>query len=432
VLKPETEALDARSLLNFAEKRLAPFKLPRRIFFVSEIPKGPTGKPQRVGLAKHLGLEEEGAPNTASDPMAVTHSPTELALLRLCRQAFKLETIGIHDDFFERGGDSLSAQIFLLEIERHWNVTVTIADMFAAPTIAQFAKVIDEAAPTRQAPQLAVIQIGGSRHPFFFLHAGPRFRDLARLLGPEQPFFGPVQPHPSKLPRRCRIEDVAAQHIEIIRNAQPRGPYFVGGWCVDGLVAYEIAQQLRALGEPVGLLVLFDTSFYSSRFVVIYERVRARVERVVGLLRWMRQLRCNEIANILKARLRRLGQRMQGRFDRHWRGEPEKWGGWTETAVQHRASEWYRPLPYHGRVLLLQRSLQQSRWTRARQDWRRLVRGEFEAYDIPGDHLGMFERPYVVVTGKKLRASLRDAQATPRGKVGASVVDGETLHQLTV
>jgi len=411
VLKPEAEGINARTLLNFAELRLAPFKLPRKLLFVSEIPKGPTGKPQRVGLANRLGLGAEGSSTTPSTAGEATYSPTVATLLSLCREIFQLPTIGIHDDFFESGADSLSSVTLLLELERHWNVAVTIADMLASPTVAQLAQVIDQASHTREAPQLAVIQAGGSCEPFFCLGAGPRYRELARLLGPGQPFLGPLHPEPSTLRGSCRIQDVAAHHIRIIRNAQPRGPYFVGGWCIDGLVAFEVAQQLRALGEPVALLVLFDTSFYSSVFEAISGRLTAGAERVTGHVRWIiGDLRWSQLPQYLWTRMLRLSGRARGLPHPNGIRKLQQEIGWMATAVQRRAAYKYRPTPYAGRVLLLRRSMHQSRWTRARQDWRGLVRDGFEAYDIPGDHVSMFEKPNVVFTADKLAAALRDAQ----------------------
>jgi len=411
VLAPQVEGEDAKTLLNFAETRLAPFKLPRRIVFVGEIPKGPTGKSQRIGLAKRLGLEGEGKPAKVSAPMGVPRSATEKTLMRLGSEAFQLKAIDINDDFFESGGDSLGALTFLLEIERHFNIEITIADLLAGPTIVQLAKVIDEAAPTRQPPQLAVIQPGGMRPPFFCLGAGPRYRELARRLGDEQPFLGPVLPHASKLVQPCRIEDVAAHHVDIIRAAQPHGPYFVGGWCIDGLVAYEVAQQLRASGESVGLVVLFDTSFYSSWFLAAHEQVRTALKGGASHLRWILGLSGRELFHKVRGRLSRMGASTDYPATSGQGKEPLIAGGWMETAVQRRAAGKYRPRCYDGRVLLLRRSLHQSRWTRARQDWSRLVQGRIDAYDIPGDHEEMFEKPHVIVTAEKLRVSLRDAQA---------------------
>ena len=99
-----------------------------------------------------------------------------------------------------------------------------------------------------------------------------------------------------------------------------------------------------------------------------------------------------------------------------------------ETAVQHRAAEEYRPLPYHGRVLLLRRSIGQSRWSRGRQDWSRLVRDGFEAYDIPGGHEDMFNKPHVGIAAEKLRVSLYAAQ-TAATAVGRNDLPGTANRQ---
>jgi thioesterase domain-containing protein len=360
---------------------------------------------------ERLDQRELAAPVAMSVPPTRPYRPTEQPLLQLCRDIFQLATLGIHDNFFDSGADSLSVLTLLLEVERYWCVTITVADMFSAPTVAEFATVIDQAADRGQPPQLAIIQAGASLPPFFCLGAGPRYRELARLLGPKQPFIGPVHPRPSELSGAIKIEDVAAHFVRIVRNAQPRGPYFLGGFCIDGLVAYEVAQQLHALGEPVALLVLFDTSFYSSRLVVIYGHVRAGVirgaKRVVSVIqRW----RWNKISGYLHRRLGSLGDRVQRLFARGRAGELHGMVGWMDMAVQRRAAEAYRPLPYDGRVLHLQRSVWQTRWTRARQDWSSLVRDGYETDDIPGDHFGMFVKANVVFTAEILRASLCTVQ----------------------
>src|SRR5262249_20945359 len=153
------------------------------------------------------------------------------------------------------------------------------------------------------------------------------------------------------------------------------------------------AQRLHALGESVALLVMFDVSFYSFPFTVFCARLRAGSDKVVGHLRWMmRELSWSEIPGHLRKHLRRLGQEdkeTQDSFERR------------RLVSQYE----YRPLPYDGRVLLLRRSTKHSRWTRARQDWQQLVRGRFDAFDIPGDHESMFEKPHVVITAEKLGAT---------------------------
>ena len=108
------------------------------------------------------------------------------------------------------------------------------------------------------------IQAEGTRPPFFCVHGvGGNvvgFRDLARHLGPDQPFYA-LQPQGLDGKRECltNIPEMAKRYMQEIRKIQPEGPYRIGGYSFGGLVAYEMAQQLEAQGEEMALLALFDT-----------------------------------------------------------------------------------------------------------------------------------------------------------------------------
>ena len=258
VLRSGATGLDDKLLRDFAGGVLASFKVPRYVVFVSEIPKGPTGKPQRRGLAERLNV---GMTALASPPVPLIANrdlSLELALLSIWREMLDLENLSAEVDFFA-AGDSLAALKMLLEVERRHHAALTIADLLNAPTVNSLARLIEQIRCGEPRSRIAVIQQGLARPAFFGIGAGPRFRELAKLLGPDQPFLAPAYPDPVELPRPCRIQDIARHHVGTIQAVQRRGPYFLGGWCVDGVVAYEIAQQLRAAGELVALL------FYSIR-----------------------------------------------------------------------------------------------------------------------------------------------------------------------
>jgi thioesterase domain-containing protein len=121
-------------------------------------------------------------------------------------------------------------------------------------------------APAGSAPgPVATVQAGGAGRPFFFLHgdySGGGFycANLARHLGPERPFYA-LQPHGMDggvLPRT--IEAMAASYLEPLRAKQAKGPYLLGGFCAAGNIALALAQQLRARGEQVDLVVMLDTA----------------------------------------------------------------------------------------------------------------------------------------------------------------------------
>src|SRR5206468_12483430 len=134
---------------------------------------------------------------------------------------------------------------------------------------------------------LVVVQAGGSRRPFFFLHGQWRggalySLELSRYLGPDQPFYL-LEPYKfESLAVPPTLEAIAAAHIESLRSVQPEGPYLLGGWCNGGLLAYEMARQLHAQGQAVDLLALMDPAdlVYPAR------------------LRWLRAVVCH-LGNLL-------------------------------------------------------------------------------------------------------------------------------------
>jgi acyl-CoA synthetase (AMP-forming)/AMP-acid ligase II/thioesterase domain-containing protein len=423
VTSPGAKAPTPRSLREFAAAQLAAFKLPRHIVFVGEIPRGSTGKPQRIGLAARLikpgpdrspeGPEAAGAPGTELEAM----------LVEIWSKTLELQTVGLDDDFFLSGGDSLSAQTMLSEIEAQQSVALTIADLLNAPTISLLAELIIQG-PARDAPaRVAVIQPGKSRPPFFCIGAGPRFRELARLLGKDRPFIAPIYPAPAALPFPCGLEDIARYHVHSIRDVQPAGPYFLGGWCIDGMVAYEVAQQLKAAGELVALLVLFDTGFnFDFDGMSIVTLALMRLQTAVFSLAFHVRTACKQpslrdFLQYVRIHLWRVADRIRYRYlylcFRLRRGKQQD-DDWRKiAAIQQRVSSKYKPQPYDGEVLLLRRSVRSRFETRMQQFWRKLTGGTLEFHQIPGDHGDMFDHPQVAVTAEKLRVKLGEARDTP-------------------
>jgi acyl carrier protein len=120
------------------------FKVPRQIVFVPEIPKGPTGKIQRIGMAEKLKHELEAYKSGEADETSVLRTPLERDLLSIWQRELERQDIGFQDDFLALGGDSIKAASILIFVDDRFNVNLSLSDIFIAPTITSMAAMILE------------------------------------------------------------------------------------------------------------------------------------------------------------------------------------------------------------------------------------------------------------------------------------------------
>jgi acyl-CoA synthetase (AMP-forming)/AMP-acid ligase II len=259
VVLADGRSADERALQGFVAETLAPFKVPRKILVLDEIPKGPTGKVKRVALAERLGLSSVRAgPAEHAEP----RTAFERWIADIWADLLGVPSIGRDDDFFALGGDSiLGAEAVARLRELTGRDDLPLVSIVRAPTVATMARELDGdvAALTRSGP--ISLRPGSSGQPFFFVHGGDGevlgFAALARAVGPGCSFYGirargiddGVEPDAS-------IAAMAAAYVEGVRAVQPRGPYRVGGFCVGATVAIEMARALEEAGESVSLVVV--------------------------------------------------------------------------------------------------------------------------------------------------------------------------------
>jgi phthiocerol/phenolphthiocerol synthesis type-I polyketide synthase E len=193
---------------------------------------------------------------------------TTRELARIWQQLLGVESVGVDQNYFDLGGDSVLAVHLFAEIETVFKVKLPLATLFEAPTIEELAGILRSEAPSNGWSPLVTIQDSGSRPAFFCVHgAGGNvliYRELSENLGSDQPFYGlQSQGLDGAYPPLTRIEDMAALYVKAIRRRQAHGPYLIGGYCGGGLIAFEVAQQLRSEGEEIALLALLDTMNFS-------------------------------------------------------------------------------------------------------------------------------------------------------------------------
>ena len=206
-------------------------------------------------------------------------------------EVLAVRPVRIQDDFFTLGGHSLLAARLFDRIERRMGQRLPIAILFQAPTIEGLAAILRRKGWSPSWSSLVAIQTAGTRPPFFCVHAVGgnilSYRLLSRHLGAEQPFYAlQSQGLDGEHPPHETVEAAAAHYVEEIRTVQPRGPYYLGGTSLGGIVAFEMAQQLVAQGERVGLLALIDTGLMGDLPLAFGAAAAGSTRRLALLADW--------------------------------------------------------------------------------------------------------------------------------------------------
>ena len=240
---------------------------------------------------------------------------------------------------------------------------------------------------------LVSIQPSGSLPPFFCMHAhggnALEYRHLSRCLGPDRPFYG-LQSR--GLDGTCapleRIEDMARLYISEIRQVQRHGPYFVGGHCMGGTLALEVAQQLHTAGEPVALLALFDTmNWAAGKRPTAWQKRYHRCERILF-----------HAANLFS-----MDSGARRRFLRAGASSPGSDVLRRIAEVNWYACANYVPRPYPGKITDFRPARQYRRFRQPGLKWDKLALGGQEIVVLPVNPQGMLIEPFVAHLASALR-----------------------------
>jgi len=400
---------DSDKLRSFLSKRLPEPMVPSAFVTMETLPLMPNGKLDRQALT---------AEQTVS---ATTFVPPENALQSELVEVWKAvlgkQEIGITDNFFDLGGNSLLVAKLLLRIEQRLGKALTLANIFQAPTIRQLAGLVGGQEIPLHHPAVVPIQPEGSKPPLFWVRGGPLFLPLAHRLGTDRPLLGLHLPasEAARLQVPYKLEDIAGALLRCMREVQPKGPYFIAGLCVNGVIAYEIARQLIEQGEEIALLVVFDAqnpAYYEdfsqeSRSELLRRRVGFQFSN-------LRRSGLPGLADFLTDRVIGVRRRLSVRYWRalhafHRRVSIERLEDLEH--IVHPASFVYRPKPYPGRVVFFQ----STDWPKGRYwdfhaSWNGMIGGDLELHKIRGGHESMFHEENVDLLADKLRVCLKDAE----------------------
>lgn len=171
-----------RDIRLFAATRLAAFKVPQRVYIVEELPKSPSGKLQRLGLPEKLNLTAAGqAQPTEQSDVSTMGTPLEELLADLCAQVLDLEYVGIHEDFFQLGGDSILATQLVSRIREILHLELSLHSFFETSTVAGIAKRIEATRQVMTSQKVSLLQPIPRHDPLPLSYAQQRLWFLDQL-----------------------------------------------------------------------------------------------------------------------------------------------------------------------------------------------------------------------------------------------------------
>lgn len=370
---------DEAALRRFLTARLPVAMLPGTYVFLDALPLTAGGKLDRSALPAPL----------VGGPAEALSDPTERQLAGIWCSLLGLPSVAASDDFFLCGGHSLLALGLLDALRREFGLQLSMAALLAAPSLRQQAQLLRGEAEAAAATVLVPLRAGVGA-PLFCPHPVGGgvgcYRELADHLPTRRPVYGLQSPALDGAMPVADLPAMAAYLLAALRTVQATGPYHLAGWSLGGVLAYEMAQQLRQAGERVKLLALIDSYTPASL---------ARLEADSGTeKRALAQGFAEDLAALQGAGVV-LPAAQEARL--------------FEIFQAHaRALENYQVAPYEGAVLLF--AAAQPPLAEPRLGWEGCVRGELSVIELPGDHYHLLQAPAVLPLADRLAAGLDDTR----------------------
>lgn len=424
--------ISTTALREHIKNTLPDHMVPSAFVELDALPTMPNGKIDRKALPTPSYLHEE-----ATADYVAAQNETESKLVRIWESLLRVSPIGIRDDFFDLGGDSLLSVSLFVEIENEFGVQLPLSALIGSPTVEKLAVELARGGVLTSWKYLVPIQIEGNRLPLFCIHAAGGnvlfYKDLANELGNDQPFYG-VQARgvaDKSETAHDRIEEMAAAYLKEILSFQPTGPYRLCGASFGGLVAFEAARQLVSTGKVVETLALFDTAapaFFvpenqahgTGRLRSILFRVKTIGNQIAEFENWRSRV------GFIRLKIAKLNKRVRRKIA--WRtnqfaieynkvtGRALPQSMMRNHAAIREARDNYMPGKFDGDLLLFRASEQPIANIDPYLGWGRFVHGNITATVVKGTHGALTEYPFATDLASKLKPFL-EAHADSIGAI---------------
>jgi malonyl CoA-acyl carrier protein transacylase/acyl carrier protein len=358
----------------------------------------------------------------------------EQALLCLWQDLLGVDHVAPQDNFFDLGGNSMLAVRLFAQIEKVFGKKLPLGTLYEAPTPALLAAILRKREDAASWTSLVEIRSGGSKPPLYLVHgAGGNvliYHDLAARLGFDQPVFGlQSQGLDGRQPFLTSVEDMASRYLQEIRAAHPQGPYLLGGYCLGGSVALEMARRLREQGGDVPLVILFETyNFSNIGRMSLWAEARQYIQKIEFHVRNFLLLGSRQQWTFLKEK----AKVAMGRT-RVWAGKPisfltRKIKGERSSALllydiwkaNDLAALQYIPKPYSGHVVLFIPLEEYAHHLRPGVEWGPQITGSLECYKLPVYPAGMMVEPLNHVSLSRPSSNIRIISRLLKARVAGS------------
>lgn len=409
------EAMSEEDIKLYLRQYLPDYMIPSYFVSLDEMPLNANGKIDR----KKLPLPEIAAKQSV---IVAPRTETEESLLTIWRKILNRTEISIYDNFFDIGGYSLLAMRLFTQIQQKFGKRLPLATIFKATTIADLATLLESDSSDTNSDDflcLVPIQAGNpERPPFFCIHAHGGhviyFHELARHLGTDQPFYGiqalgidgnHAPPH--------RFEEYAEVYVREIRKVQSEGPYYIGGECMGGTIAYEVVRQLEEQGQQVALLVMFDA--YCAGIPTLQKGVPMWLYEVMFNVRRSQKLYISKLSNVPREELLhsladiadRTAMTLKRIFLSRWLAKTDINDPLSVThAALWDAQEAYKPSCISTPITLFNSELPWGVTDDETLGWQGHTEGDIEIVSLPTLFDTLIEGPDVKLTAKRLREIL--------------------------
>lgn len=346
----------------------------------------------------------------------------ERGLVRMCESVLRVHPVGVRDNLFDLGADSLAAQRLISNIEKVFNKHLPPAVLFQSPTVEKIAEVLRYGEDGERWSSLVPVQTEGSQLPFFWIHGDVSTAFLSRYLGDDQPFYALDHQSQDGTPAlHTEVESIAAYYLQEMLTVQRTGPYFIGGYSFGCIIALEVAQQLKRRQQETSFLALLDPPHLPSS-----REAGRRTRLTSSSLDTFRAKTADgySIAKIAAAIYGAIEWRLASRLSPLKIGRKLIWrtclttGLRLPTAVRSayvldmysRALRRYVPEPYHGNSILLMFTREFYPDSAGLRDWEQVLRGDVQVHELGADHMELRQESHVHLWAGKLRDGLLRTQ----------------------